>query len=464
MVYALTDSLYLYENGQQILPDRILEADTAVRLMKVSPQGSRILTVDASGQAVIWNPADETEQIRIPDATLRTGGAEHETAFLEEDGVFCPVEDEVVLYHVSDGSVAPVYRIRCEDYTGIMVLQEQKQAILLSENGYQVVDCTNGALLHVGEWDMDGLTARASAACVISEDGRYFAVSLETPYGEADERQAVVVYDRESGERIAVYAIDYENIESLRFDGDRIYVVSNHSGETDFTQVTLGMEGRLQAYDIHGSDTPLWTYERHSGWLYDTSCSQVENSNYLLCSGYSDVVALDKRDGSYIDLFGFGVEVVKLGNYSGSDDFMAFTRDGVWHYLSMKRREDMVSTLFPACTSSNVMDFAIGGGYCVTLPYNSRRMTIYRTAAGAGMEEFHSGEYYYHEAVLSETGSGLAAAYYSDDYTTAIELLDTDTGERLWNYEDDSYYKGMTFLTIMVKKRWRYSQLIRWSF
>ena len=444
-VYALTDSLYLYENGQQILPDRTLEADTAVRVMKLSPQGSRILTIDASGQATVWNPADEKEQIRITDATFHISSGENEAAFLGEDGVFCPVEDEIVLYDVSDGSAAPTYRVRCEDYVGMVVSQEQKQAIMISENGYQAVDCAHGTLLYVGAWDMDGLTARASAECVISEDGRYWAVGLVTPYGEENERQAVAVYDMRTGERIAVYPIDYEYIRSMRFDGDRLYVVSCHSGEMDFTQVTMGMESRLQAYDIHGTDSPVWTYERSDGWLYDTACSDAEDSNYLLCSGYSDVVALDKRDGSYIDLFGFGVEVIKLGSYSGSDAFMAFTRDGVWHYLDMNRREDMVGTLFPACTSTNVMDFAIGDGYCVTLPYGSRRMTLYRTASGAGMEKFHQGEYRYKEAVVSGGGAYMAAACYNDGYTTAVEMFRTDGGEQLWDYTDDSSYIGMLF-------------------
>lgn len=444
-VYALADSLYLYENGQQILPDRILEADTTVRMMKLSPQGSRILTVDASGQAMVWNPADEKEQIRIADATFRMNAAENDAAFLGEDAVFCPVEDELVLYNVSEGSAKPVYRIQCEDYVEMAVWQEQKQAIVISENGYQAVDCAQGTLIYVGEWDMDELIASSPAECVISEDGRYWAVGLATPYGEENERQAVAVYDVETGERIAVYPIDYEYIRSLRFDGDMLYVVSNHSGEMDFTQVTLGMESRLQAYDIHGADTPVWTYERSNGWLYDTSYARMEGSNYLLCSGYSDVVALDKRDGSYIDLFGFGVEVIKLGNYSGSDAFMAFTRDGVWHYLDMNRREDMVGTLFPACTSSNVMDFAIGDGYCVTLPYGSRRMTLYRTASGAGMEEFHQGEYRYKEAVVSSDGVYLATSYYNDDYTTAVEMFRTGSGEQIWHYADDSQYTGMIF-------------------
>ena len=442
-VYALADSLYLYENGQQILPDRILEADTAVRVMKLSPEGSRIATVDASGQIVVWQPDDSNVRIEI-HATDYFSDMTNKIAFLGEDCLFVPVDDEVILYNVSQGEAVPAYRIACEDYVGIIVLQEIRQAIVLSRSGYQAVDCNDGSLLYVGQWEEDGMSVSAVSAYAVSEDNRYWALSLASDYASEEERRAVVVYDTD-GERLNSYEIAYEYVESLRFDEERLYIISNHSEGFDIGQASLGMESRLQAFDINGAGTPVWTYERQAGWLYETSYAHMEGSNYLLCSGYSDVIALDKRDGSYVDTFAFGVEVVKLGNYSGSDNFIAFTRDGVWHYLNMQNREDMVGTLFPACTSSNVMEFAIGDGYCVTLPYNSRRMTLYRTAKGQGLEEVHQGEHNYIDAVCSTDGRYMAVSYYNDNYTAAVEMFDTDSSEVLWNYEDASFYNAMTF-------------------
>lgn len=442
-VYALSDSLYLYENGQQILPDRILEADTAVRVMKLSPEGSRIVTVDASGQIVVWKPDDSNVRTEIR-ASHYLSDMTNRIAFLGEDSLFVPVDDEVVLYDLSQDEAVPSYRITCEDYVGIIVLQEKRQAIILSQSGYQAVDCNDGSIIYAGQWEVDGMSAEAASAYAVSEDNRYWALSLSSDYAAEEELRAVAVYNTD-GERLNFYDIGYEYVESLRFDEERLYVVSNHSGEMDITQVTLGMESRLQAFDINGADEPVWTYERHNGWLYETSYAHMEGSNYLLCSGYSDVVALDKRDGSYVDTFAFGVEVTKLGNYNGSDNFIAFTRDGVWHYLSMERREDMVGIVFPACTSANVMDFAIGDGYCVTLPYNSRRMTVYRTAKGQGLEEIHQGENHYRDAVYSTDGRYMAVSCFHDNYMAAMEMFDTDKGEMLWNYEDDSYYYAMTF-------------------
>lgn len=446
-VYALTDSLYLYENGQQILPDRILEADTTVGVMKLSPQGSRVLTVDASGQMVVWQPDDTNARIVLDVGYSGvSSGVEKQIAFFGEDNVFCPVDDGVALYDLSGGSTAETYRISCTGYVGIIVLQEQKWAIVLTDEWYRAIDCADGSTIYEEQWDMDGLAARALTEFVCSEDGRYWAVTLSSSYTASEERRVVAVYDTMSGAELNVYPIDYEYVKSIRFDDGRIYVVSNHSGEVDTTQLTLGMEGHLQAFDLYGGSTPVWTYERQSGWLYDVACGQDDNSDYLLCSGYSDVVALNKQDGSYIDIFALGTEVTKLWYADAGDSFMAFARDGVWHYLNMARREDMVGMLFPACTSTNVKDFAIGSGYCVTLPYNSRQVTVYKTARGVGLEAFLESDVYYETSAFNADSTYMALSFYNDSYTTGVDLFDTNTGERLWRYEDDSYYRTMMFV------------------
>lgn len=446
-IYALTDSLYLYENGQQILPDRILEADTAIRIMKLSPGGSRVLTVGTSGQIVVWQPDDINAKV-VFDVVYDgfSYGTENEIAFYGEDGVFCPVSDGVSLYDVSDGTAVEKYHVPCEDYTGIIVLHEQDQAVLLADEWYRIMNCSDGSTVYEGQWDVEDLVPNSLSECAYSEDGKYWAVTLSSPYTASEEKKAVAVYSAATGERINAYFMEYEYVKSICFDNDRIYIVSNHSGETDITRLVQGMEGHLQAYDILGDSMPLWTYGRQNGWLYDVAYSQEDGNNYLLCSGYSDVVALDKRDGSYVSLFSLGVETVHLRNIDGNDSFMVFTRDGVWHYLNMKRMEDMVGMLFPACTSTNVQDFAIGSGYCLTHPYNSRQVTIYRTASGEGLTMFHEGEANYAKAVVSADGSCMAAYYYNDSYTTAVDVLDTKTGELLWKYEDDSAYEGMEFI------------------
>ena len=170
-----------------------------------------------------------------------------------------------------------------------------------------------------------------------------------------------------------------------------------------------------------------------------------EGCSYLLCQKYSDTLLLDRRDGTLLNTFSFGSEVVKIGAYTDTDDFMAFTRDGVWHYLDTEYRMDMVGSVFADCTSSNVKDFAMGYGYCVTLPYGSNRITVYRRALGEGMETFHEGEGIYSQARLSGDGTYLAAVRYDEESNACVELFDTAKKELLWTYKDTAYYEAMAF-------------------
>lgn len=452
-IYALSESLYLYENGQQILPDRILEADTTIRYMKLSAAGSRIAVMDASGQLTVWNLENTREQARIATDSV-FGVYENEIAFYGEDKLFCPGKDEVILYDVSGETAEVIYSIPCENYVGILVQHEKGQAILLQQEKYCVIDCMDGSVLYAADWNMGDLTARKDEVSILSEDGDYWAVVLSSPFNSDEAKRMVAVYDTETGELLNGYDITYEIIHSMQFDGNRIYIVSNHNGGFDAEGKINENKGRLQAFEIQGSINPLWIFERQDEWLFETSYAHVDGSDYLLCSGSGDVVVLNKQDGSYINEFSFGTGVVQIGNYEGSDNFFAFTRDGVWHYLNLDRMEDMIGELFPACTSNNVKEFDIGSNYWVTLPYNSRVATVYKAARGIGLEKFYDGEYSYKSAAFSADGSFMAAAIYNDLYTTAVELFDIQTGEKLWTYEEeDSYYQSMFFGTYDGEER-----------
>ncbi len=231
---------------------------------------------------------------------------------------------------------------------------------------------------------------------------------------------------------------------SYQHGANLLYVTSNHTEETDSAAATAGMSGRLQTFDLSGQNE-LWRYDLSGGWLYDVCFAHKEGSSYLLCQKYSDALLLDRRDGTLLDTFSFGSEIVQTGSYTDTDDFMAFTRDGTWYYLDTEYREAMSGVTFSDCTSSNVMEFAMGDGYCVTLPYNSNRITVYQRALGQGMEVFHEGEDIYSQAQLSGDGKLLAAARLDDEFFTCVEMFDTTEKERIWTYEDAAFLETMLF-------------------
>lgn len=343
----------------------------------------------------------------------------------------------------------------CASYEGVVPVPEKEAFLVVEEEGCYLVGA-DGKTADRLQWEQleEGLYAQTGfeAEQAVTEDGRIL-VALELKLKGGGKRIAVLAYPADTKEtpEVFLYPIDYEYIEALCLEegsyqhgADLLYVTSNHTEETDSAAATAGMSGRLQTFDLPGQNE-LWRYDLSGGWLYDVCFAHKEGSSYLLCQKYSDVLLFDRRDGTLLDTFSFGSEIVQTGSYTDTDDFMAFTRDGTWYYLDTEYREAMSGITFSDCTSSNVMEFAMGDGYCVTLPYNSNRITVYQRALGQGMEVFHEGEDIYSRAQLSGDGKLLAAARLDDEFFTCVEMFDTTEKGRIWTYEDAAFLETMLF-------------------
>lgn len=457
LTYALTELLRLYENGEQIKPDRILEVNSTIRFMKISPEGSRLMAVGDSGRLTVWESLHDSY-----DRSFRPEGVnlswECQVGFLSEDKVLYPqkTEDAGEELCVQDLETGEIVTYPCVCYEGVIPIPEKEAFLVVEDDGCYLVGADGKAADKLA-WEQleEGLYAKVGfeADQVVTEDGRILVALELTSESEDHKRIAVLSYSADTGEKqeTALYSIDYDLIGDLCLEegnylqgADILYVTSNHAEKTDSLLSTAGMSGRLQAFDL-SSQKQLWQYDVSNNWLYDVGFAHREGSSYLLCQQYSEALLFDRKEGMLIDTFSFGTEIVKIGSYTNTDDFMAFTRDGVWHYLDTDYRADMVGRVFSDCTSSNVKDFAMGDGYCATLPYGSNRVTVYRKALGEGVEIFYEGDGIYRQARLSKDGTLLAAARYGADFSTCVEIFDTAEKKRLWVYEIAAGFETMAF-------------------
>ncbi|MCM1088365.1 MAG: PQQ-binding-like beta-propeller repeat protein [Muribaculaceae bacterium] len=446
VAYALSESLRVYENNSQILPDRILEADTTIDFMEISPEGSRILTMDDFGMICVWDGASgERLTSFLLEKDLYHG--EDEIAFLDEDTFFYPSEAGVDCYDILTGTV--IYHVDCEEVAEIGYAKESDKAVISTEDGFILIQGKSGKVDATGKLSgaktEDDQTSQRNEiklqdGAVFNEEGTLFAMAFSS-----GDDNLVAVYDAKTGELYRRYAVAYSDVKSMRFSEGVLYVVDNEEFRTGDSVWNNNAGGILYACDLTADDTFLWTYVSENQWLYKAALSSKEGSNYMLCTAYDGAVVLDRRNGAYIDNFFFNSEIVKLGNYTGTDSFMVFTRDGVWHYVNLDIMTDLVGTTFSNCTSNNVKMFEIGEGYSATLPYLDKKITLYRMAAGSRLEQICETENQYAEAVLSGDGKYLAISSYVSGYTTYVEMMDTDTGEMLWHFEADNHLRGMSF-------------------
>ena len=458
LMYSLSELLYLYENDTRIKPDRILEAQSTIRFMKVSPKGGRVMALGDSGRLTVWKSLHESNRVSFRPEGVNLSW-ECQAGFLSEDRILYPQinensqGEEICVQDLETREVVRTYP--CVSYEGVVPIPEKEAFLVVEEEGCYLVSADGKAADRM-RWEQleEDLYAQTGfeSEQVVTEDGRIL-VALELTSRSSGKRIAVLEYHPDSLEKpeTFLYPIDYEYIGGLCLEegsyqhgADLLYVTSNRSERTDSSVATAGMSGRLQAFDLSGQKL-LWSYDISGTWLYDVGFAHKEGSSYLLCQKYSEALLFDRRDGTLIDTCSFGSEVVKTGSYTNTDDFMAFTRDGIWHYLDTDRMEDVSGITFSDCTSSNVKDFAMGDGYCVTLPYNSNCITVYQRTLGEGMEVFFEGEDIYRQAGLSTDGKLLAAARLDDEFYTCVEMFDTAEKKLIWTYEDAAYLEAMTF-------------------
>ena len=329
--YALSESLNLYKDGTKILPDRILEADTTIDFMTVSPQGSRILAVDDFGMLYVWNGVDgEKLTSFLLDNVLYP--KEDQVLFLNENAFLYPAETGVKCYDIQEAKVT--CEIPCEDVYGICYSKSGDKAVIINKIGFTVIKGENCEIVSAGEWSKDIETDksfRLANGAVLSADGDLFAVAVSS-----EKDNLILVYETQTGELYRRYRVGSSNVDSMKFSENVLYVVDND--EFDLSNITLGAEhsgGVLYACDLAADNTFLWTYASEHSWLEEVSIASKEGSNYMLCTYYDSAAVLDKRDGSCIDNFFFGSQIVELGNYIGENSFLVFTRDGTWHYVRL---------------------------------------------------------------------------------------------------------------------------------
>lgn len=437
--YALSESLRLYGNDTRLLPDRMLEADTTVDFMKLSPGGGRIVTVDDSGMLCVWDGKDGRRLASfLLDVTLYW--KEDEISFIDEGYFLYPSKTGVSCFDINSG--ADIYKINCKDVRGICYSEENDNAVISTMSGFLVISAQSGELISTGslpEAPDAEEPVKLSDGAVMNADGTLFAVAAE-----AEEGKVIFVYETLTGEVYRRYDVTDGYIKCMRFDNDVLYVTDNDRWEAG-SAWTDDSGGSLYACSLAGDNDFLWTYRNDAGWLYEISFSSKEGSSYMLCTSYDRAIVLNKSDGGYIDSFFFGSQIVTVRNYIEQDAFMVFTRDGTWHYANLETMTDIVSIGFMNCNSTNVKMFGIGDGYYVSLPYQDKNVTLYRRAAGSGLELLCETGNRYLEAYLSEDGKYLAACVYTDGFDMYIEMVHTDTGEVAWSYAGDDVYDGMGF-------------------
>lgn len=447
--YALTECLYVYENGGRLLPQHMLVHDAEVDFMLLSPGRERILTCDRFNRLTVWDAMEGKKLCEIPagESMRRT---EENTRFLTDRRLLFPGGDGYEIYDIETGRTSgwgiDWLLYATADRTGQKFLVSDRERV-------KVCGTQDGAALFTCE-DAEG--REFGGASCFNEDGTLFAaeVSGGRTGKEENAKNAVLVFDAATGQLLHEYPLPGRQVERLLFAGDILYS-ADHMDLTASAGTEAGMllygqgEGRLCAFDLNTYDGTAWSCSHPDGWIYDIVSGGSNEENVVLSISYDSVDMINSEDGSLLDSTHYGTEVKAVAPTDGGEVYLVFTRDGEYHFLDTRSRSDFVSAGMFQSNSDNVKGFLYGDGFCALLPYGDGRITIFQQTLASRAEEILSLEETVEYVRIDRAASRLLVMEYGNEYREeTVSLYDARTAEPIRSFpvpESAAFAKRMDF-------------------
>lgn len=413
--YALTQSLHVYDNGSTMKPQYQLVTEGLIDLVKLSPDRESALTLESKGHLTLWKLEGAEKEAEFDDCATAVF-SDHTVTF---------VGDEIVAYKRDGGGIA-IYDRGTEQISEIDTEGRHVYGIYGSEGEYLAAqEYTQVTVYRV----QDGSVA---AYCPVSEGtqasgGVFFDTeSGLLVFGQRDKEDnlELVLYRYNEDRIIDTWQMGGTSLQTVRFEGDRAYVLLNQYGTQNHTAILMACDG--------ATGKLLWKNSFSGGvgkMMYLPAAEGAEN--LLLATSY-EVRLISMADGSVTELFPVGDEVIGGGAFVDTDAFIFFTRGGVYHYLSVDNLTDYNMDMIFQCPDHNDKTFLASMAGFLVLPYQSNRITVYDytnrdslTAVETPVEKTADAYVEYSEltALAEEIGLADAAMARYAFYSTDNDLL-----------------------------------------
>lgn len=431
--YALSKSLYLYENNRRVLSRELLVHDTAVSVMKLSPEKDTLLCVDQFGIIYVWELATGNKLCEIRDYTGAVNSDEESVAYVNGD-VFCYTDGEDIIFY----DIRKCEVIQTLEDVDAYALAVSAKANLLAWQGFNSMTV----------WDMEKqescfeyqLAEDESFGYeqLFNDDGSLLAFQVELEAGEGEGNTSRIdLFDTKQKKVTGSYALDYNMLYDMCFDEEVLYasgvedMMHSESYMENGSLLDVALKGKLYACDLNAPGEFRWVLDNMDGDnFYDIRPSSKEGSSVLLAVSFSNIYALDETDGTVTGMEAIGEQLLEAANLVGTDNYFLFTRDGDMLYVKAQGDvEVIIYEEYYQSNSSNVMQvLCAGGGYFISLPYSENEVTVYQLTAGEKVENIQTFDNFLSKSAIKPDGSQLAV---SDGLENTVILCDAASGELL---------------------------------
>ena len=414
--YALTNALRTYEVGQTMEPNRVLSLDGDVALLKVSPDGSKLLAVDNYGNAKVWTPLDGKE--------IWQGHIKGSSNFMSEDCVVWIDENRLVSYGESGPAV---YDIKKNEEKNILPeLTDGWFLDSLSRTLYSVCAAKKGSLFGVSYYDhvavydsntyeelycieeKEGYSMGSSVR--LSDDGKLFIYSQD----DGDGRLIISVLHTDTGEIDESGIIKADSMAKAVVGKDYIYasIYSYASSYKIADSSILKLTKTAQTMDSFDTENSL---------IKRISVNVVDDKERLNYYFYDTYKAIDCDSFEEIATLTLPDSIVRLGFVEGAAHVYPVTRTGkMYVYVPSVNEYKDTGTILG---SNNIECAIFGEDYYALCSYSDCDVVICMSSDGKKGKIAYTSSQSISSTTLSDDESMLALYANNDPYT--VTILDT---------------------------------------
>ena len=368
--YALSKSLGVYENGNNLNADQILEHETNVAISKLSLDGNQIFTVDESGKFYLWD-SKSGKLIRKSDKSIS----------LPNDNSVFYINDQQIVYGSSEG----VFCISTATFdvewkksdlhvSNIIISSDRKYLAVSSFSDIVILDSLTGAQIF-SYIDKDGRSMGSSMS--FSPDSSLLAVAttsiLDTGEG------GVAIFNLVDKTIKYTVNVEYTWITSMTFkNNDTLYVSSCDGSLSDKSAFDKG-EGVICSFNMLDGQK-LWEYKSERAYVQQLKL--LNNNNLLAFVANDSLCTIFTSDGKINTIVGKASTIsnyVPLGNDSAL--VLCATKSGDVSISELSNGFDAYSNMTPS--AGTVKEVMFKKGLIAVLPYNSANLIIYKYNKGA---------------------------------------------------------------------------------
>ena len=429
--YALSQALRVYENGYSQMPAYLIEHESDVVDMKLSPKGEKLLSIDRYGNCLVWNPQNRKEEFRF---NLEESGSlffENKVHFIGEEAILYPTEKGLAIYDLTKQKV----RVEKEEpYLGeYRVSKDQALVILCDMNKITLLDATNLEEKGTYKFLDEDITITKFEE---STDLGILAIAY-CKEGEVPKNYVKVLKLTDLSEKYSCTP-KYECIQNLYIENGSLYVVSNQ--DVSVSEVLFSnLDGAIDCYDVY-SGRAKWLYESKNTMLDELYFQDHATNDFFLALSYDSLISIHEMTGIEDCEFRYGSQVIKVGALENGN-FFVFTRQGELHSIDLEKKMDFVFEEGFIPHSTNLDKLIVGNNYIAAQEWQNPNICIYKKTMGSKVEE-----------VLEEqNGIGDTAI---DDEETRMLITGTfqeDFNVSIWNIKEKRRIKSFTVNGILEK-------------